>query len=181
MSEVDAVRDDFVALWARLAGFWGISPSAARVHAWLLGEEEPVGAERLMEALDMSRGAVSMAARELADWGLVEARPVGGSRRVDFVAVVDLERVVRGIVRTRKRREWDPILDEVGAFLPRLAGDRSTEAAVLRDRLRRIEGVVRFVDDLAESFLKGGALSRLGLKAVVAAAERKSRRRPRGE
>ena len=48
--------------------------------------------------------------------------------------------------------------------------DRSREAAVLRKRLAEIESLIAWVDDLARSFLGGGVVPSLGLKALVASA-----------
>ena len=57
--------------------------------------------------------------------------------------------------------------------------DRSREAAVLRKRLAEIESLIAWVDDLARSFLGGGVVPSLGLKALVASARRKRRRTER--
>ena len=57
--------------------------------------------------------------------------------------------------------------------------ERSAEAQVFRGRLKSIESLVAMVDSMAESFLKGGMVQKLGLKVLVASAARKgARRRP---
>ena len=56
--------------------------------------------------------------------------------------------------------------------------DRPTRR-VFRDRLKAIEALVGLADSMAESFLKGGMVNRLGLKVLVAAAGRKSNRKDR--
>jgi len=179
-SELESVRADFVRLWERMAPFWGVTPAAARVYAGLLAEPEPAGAEQLMEALGMSRGAVSMACRELADWGLARAERAPGSRRQTWRPETDLEKAVRTIVQTRKRREWDPILEHLREWIPRLERERGPEAALLRGRLEAIEALVGFADEQAEAFLRGGLVQRLGLRALAAAAQRSGRRARRG-
>jgi len=169
----ESIREDFVGLWGRMGSFWGVSPATGRVYGWLLTRAEPQDAEAIREGLDMSRGAVSMACRELQDWQLVSTLRSAGSRRVLYAPETDLERAVRNIVLTRKRREWDPILERLRRWIPELKRDKSHEAAVFLDRLQAIEGMVALVDELSEQFLKGGVLQRLGLKLLVARARRR--------
>ena len=175
----DAVRAELVQLWGRLGPFWGVSPSAARIYAELLAAPDGKGAEELAEALAMSRGAVSMACRELLDWSLIHAERPPGTRRAAYRIEEDSEKVIRGIVSTRKRREWDPLLERVRAWNAALSRDRSREAGVLRERLGEIESLIAWIDDLAQSFLRGGVVPSLGLKALVASARRKRRRSER--
>jgi DNA-binding transcriptional regulator GbsR (MarR family) len=171
--DLEAVREGFVELWGRMATFWGVSPSAARVLGWLIARAEPADAEELMAGLGASRGAISMACRELADWGLVHPVREAGSRKLVYRPETDLEKAVRSIVQTRKRREWDPILEKTREWIPRLSGRGSGDEAVFRRRLEEIEAVVGLADSMAESFLAGKIVPRIGLKALTAAARRK--------
>jgi DNA-binding transcriptional regulator GbsR (MarR family) len=176
------IADDFVQLWGRLGPLWGVTPVAARMYAWLLCQAEPQEAEVIGETLGISRGAVSMGCAELVDWRLVHADRVAGSRRIVYRPETDPERVIRSILQTRKRREWDPILEHLRPWLADLRGDRSAEAARLRARLEAIERLITVADEFADRFLQGSRVQRLGLKAVVAfargSASRKVRRTP---
>ena len=171
------VRDEFIQLWSRLGQFWGIPAAASRVYAWLLGQPGGAGSEEIMAGLKMSRGAVSMACKELRDWGLIVTVQDAGERRARHVVENDLATVVRNIVQARKRREWDPILNGVRDWIPRLAPDDSREATVLRERLEAIEACVGMADGMAQRFLAGGMLSDLGLRTLTAAARRHSQGR----
>lgn len=173
MSAIDDVREEFVQLWGRLGPFWGIPPATARVYAYLISRAEPTDAESIVEALEMSRGAVSMACRELADWGLVLGDRMPGDRKLHYRIVEDAGEIIRGIVATRKRREWDPLLSGVSRWHGELSRERSHEAEVLRGRLREIEGLVALVDSIAQSFLRGDTIPKLGLKGLVAMARKK--------
>ncbi len=53
MSEIDLVRREFVQLWGSMAAFWGISPTTAKVHSWLLSTPHSVDTNEIMEALDL--------------------------------------------------------------------------------------------------------------------------------
>ena len=90
-----------------------------------------------------------------------------GARRVTYRPATDLEKVIRSIVQTRKRREWDPILERLREWVPQLADDTSPDAVVFRQRLEGIEALFSRVDAVIESFLKGGMVSRIGLKFLT--------------
>jgi DNA-binding transcriptional regulator GbsR (MarR family) len=177
MNQTDAVRNEFVQLWGSMGPFWGVSAATARVFGWTISRKDPVTADDIMDGLAMSRGAVSMACRELRDWGLISLEKTGGSRQLLYRPETDLEKAIRNIVQARKRREWDPMLERLREWIPKLEPERSAEAQVFRDRLNSIESLVGMVDSMAESFLKGGLLHSLGLKVLVASANKKSARR----
>jgi len=179
MGETEQVREAFVALWGNLGPFWGVSPATARVYGWLIARKDGATADEIVDGLGMSRGAVSMSCRELRDWGLIHQHRRAGERQASYSPETDLEKAIRNIVQTRKRREWDPMLERLREWIPALERERSAEAQVFRDRLKSIESLVTTVDSMAESFLKGGIVQKLGLKVLVASAGRKrSGRRP---
>lgn len=178
MKEVDSVREAFVQLWGSMGPFWGIPPATARVHSWLLSRAEPADTEEIMQGLEMSRGAVSMACRELREWHLIQAEKAPGSRRVLFRPATDLEKVIRNIVQIRKRREWDPVLEHLREWIPVLERDRSPDARVLRERLEALESLITLADSMVEVFLKGGMLGRVGLRLLVKTATEEARHAP---
>jgi len=177
MSDTESVREAFVQLWGSMGPFWGVPPTTARVYGWLISKKDSATADEIVDGLDLSRGAVSMACRELRDWGLVHLERTPGSRQLAYRPETDLEKAIRNIVQARKRREWDPILEHLREWIPKLEAERSAEAQVFRDRLKSIESLVATADSMAESFLKGGLVQRLGLKVLVATASKKSSKR----
>ena len=174
-TETQEVRDDFVRLWGSLGTFWGVSPTTARVFGWLFSRREGADAEEIMNALELSRGAVSMSCKELRDWGLLTTERLPGSRRTLYSAERDLEKVVRQVVQIRKQREWDPILENLEAWLPRLESESGDDAEFLAERLRTVEQLVELADTLVERLLKGGTVSNFGLKVLVGGAQRRSK------
>lgn len=167
---VEDVRQAFVQLWGSMGPFWGISPTTARVHSWLLSRAEPADTDDIMQGLEMSRGAVSMACRDLREWHLIFPEKAPGSRRVTYRPATDLEKVIRNIVELRKRREWDPIVESLREWIPQLEAEPTPEARVFRRRLKSLESLIALTDSMVESFLKGGLLGRVGLKMLVKAA-----------
>lgn len=171
MSDVDAVRQDFIQLWGTMGPFWGISQATARVYSWLLSRSEACDADEIMAGLDLSRGAVSMACRELREWHLIVVDKGPGSRRVLYRPSTDLEQVIRNIISIRKRREWDPVLENLRQWIPRLEAAKDPDAAIFRQRLQAIEQLVGLADSMVELFLKGGLVGRIGLKMLISATQ----------
>lgn len=176
MSELDEVRGAFIQLWGRLAPLWGITPTAGRILACLIARDGSADGDALAEELEMSRGAVSMATRELIDWGLVHPERPTGSRRVTYRAETDLERAIKAIIQARKRKEWDPLRENLAGWIERLRRDRSPEAATLRHRFEEVADVIGLVNSMATAFLGGGILQRFGLKTLVSAARHRTRK-----
>jgi DNA-binding transcriptional regulator GbsR (MarR family) len=153
-----------------MGAFWGVTPTTARVLGWLLSKDGAQSADEIMEGLALSRGAVSMAARELREWGLVHPEHSPGSRQIRYRPETDFEKAIKNIVAARKRREWEPILEHLREWIPKLERERSAEAVVFRERLRAMEALVAETDAMAEALLEGGTLKSLGLKMIVRAA-----------
>jgi DNA-binding transcriptional regulator GbsR (MarR family) len=98
-----------------------------------------------MEELNISRGNTNMNIRELINWGLVERVILPGERKEYFTAEKDIWKVVKHIVKERKKRELEPMMQ-------------------LLDKLEDVEGdkkdkkVKTFVDTIS-------SIKRLGLQA----------------
>jgi DNA-binding transcriptional regulator GbsR (MarR family) len=177
VSELGNLRAAFVNLWGRMGPLWGIPPTAARVYGWLIASDEAADAETISGALELSRGGVSMARKELRDWGLIVVTRAPGSRRDLFGPEDDLERAMRNIVTWRKRREWEPMLHDLRDWIPQLEKEKSAAAATFRRRLTDLESMATLVDELTNQFLAGGTLQRIGMKAMLATAKLTGRRR----
>ena len=138
-------KDRFIKAWGKLGSGWGINRTMAQVHSLLLVSAAPLSAEEIMEQLKISRGNANMNLRELINWGLVEKEHKPGERREFFTAEKDIWKVVKQIVKERKKRELEPMMQ-------------------LLDKLEDVEGdkkdkkVKTFVDTVS-------SIKRLGLQA----------------
>jgi DNA-binding transcriptional regulator GbsR (MarR family) len=179
-SAVSTVRDSFVQLWGALGPFWGVSPTTARIFGWMMSQPEGADQEEIMQALELSRGAVSMACRELREWGLIYPEKAPGSRRIVYRPETDLEKITRHVVQIRKRREWDPILEHLRDWIPMLEGESSPEAKMFLERLQAIEALVVMADGMADFFLGGGTMGSFGLKLFSNVSEHSARSRRNG-
>lgn len=164
-------QDRFIAFWGEMGTRWGVQRAMAEVHALLFIAGEPLSAEEIMERLSISRGSVSTTLKQLVEWGLVQrvkpraASGVRADRREYHQAEQDVWKLFYTILRARKRREFDPLIEELGAcrVAPKSAGRSSRSAAKPDVRVaahdQRIDELLElcvFFDGLANTISRSG-------------------------
>ena len=138
-------KQQFISSWGAFGTHWGINRTMAQIHALLLISPDPLTQDDMMAELNISRGNTNMNIRELINWGLVERVILPGERNEYFSAEKDIWKVVKQIVKERKKRELEPMMQ-------------------LLDKLEDVEGdkkdkkVKTFVDTVT-------SIKRLGLQA----------------
>jgi DNA-binding transcriptional regulator GbsR (MarR family) len=150
-------RQQFISSWGAFGTHWGINRTMAQIHALLLISSEPLTQDDIMEELDISRGNTNMNIRELINWGLVERVLLPGERKEYFTAEKDIWKVVKQIVKERKKRELEPMLQ-------------------LLDKLEAVEGDKKDKDvktflDTVSSIKKLGKQADKTLDAMIRAEE----------
>jgi DNA-binding transcriptional regulator GbsR (MarR family) len=159
LDEMRLAQDRFIAFWSEMGTRWGVQRSMAEVHALLFIVGEPLAAEEIMERLAISRGSVSTTLRQLAEWGLVQRVKSRdrGDRREFHQAEQDVWKLFYTILRARKRREFDPLLDELGGCRVAQKPGRRSDAAKAHDqRIDELLELCRFFDGLANTISKSG-------------------------
>lgn len=114
MSELNKIKEKFILHWGEMGSLWGINRTMAQVHALLFISPEPLCANDIMAELQISRGNVSMALRELIAWGIVNRVHIKGERREFYTTEKDVWTMFRIIARERKKREVDPTIEVRG-------------------------------------------------------------------
>lgn len=138
-------KQQFISSWGAFGTNWGINRTMAQIHALLLVSPDPLTQDDIMEELNISRGNTNMNIRELINWGLVERVLVSGERKDFFSAEKDIWKVVKMIVKERKKRELEPMLQ-------------------LLDKLEEVEGDKR--DKGVKTFVETvGSIKKLGRQA----------------
>lgn len=143
--KLNEARQQFISSWGAFGTHWGINRSMAQIHALLLISADPLSQDDIMEELNISRGNTNMNIRELINWGLVDRIILTGERKEFFTAEKNIWKVVKQIVKERKKRELEPMMQ-------------------LLDRLEDVEGDKRdkhvrtFVDTVS-------GIKKLGLQA----------------
>jgi len=138
-------KQQFISSWGAFGTHWGINRTMAQIHALLLISPDPLTQDDIMEDLNISRGNTNMNIRELINWGLVERVLLPGERKEFFTAEKDIWKVVKQIVKERKKRELEPMMQ-------------------LLDKLEDVEGDKK--DKNVKTFVETvSSIKRLGLQA----------------
>ncbi|MET0637032.1 MAG: MarR family transcriptional regulator [Chitinophagaceae bacterium] len=121
--KITEARQQFISQWGAFGTHWGINRTMAQIHALLMVSPDALTQDEMMEELNISRGNVNMNIRELINWGLVERQFIQGERKEFFVAEKDIWKVMRLIVKERKKRELEPMI-ELLTRLEEVEGDK---------------------------------------------------------
>jgi DNA-binding transcriptional regulator GbsR (MarR family) len=153
----------FIRRWGEMSGYWGINRTMAELHALLYISAEPLNTDEIMAALQISRGNASMNIRQLVNWGLVNRVHKRGDRKEYFGAQADVWEMFETIVRERRRREVEPIIETISRCrqvvadnLSTLREDQRQEARVYRERLDNMANFLSLINGLVNVLLDSG-------------------------
>lgn len=138
MDELDRVKERFILHWGEMGSLWGINRTMAQVHALLLVSPKPLSANDIMDELQISRGNVSMALRELIAWGIVSRMHMKGERREYYTTEKDVWKMFRIIARERKKREVDPTINVLRESVADLNQLSDSEGKYEREQLKKL-------------------------------------------
>ena len=138
MATLDQVRERFILHWGEMGSLWGINRTMAQVHALLFISSEPLSANEIMDELQISRGNVSMALRELIAWGIVNRLHIKGERREYYTTEKDVWTMFRVIARERKKREVDPTITILRDNMAELNDMPSAEGQYERQQIKAL-------------------------------------------
>jgi len=147
-------KQQFISSWGAFGTHWGINRTMAQIHALLLVSPDPLTQDDIMEELNISRGNTNMNIRELINWGLVERVLLTGERKEFFTAEKDIWKVVKQIVKERKKRELEPMLQLLDK-LEDVDGDkRDKNVKTFVDTISSIKKLGRQADKTLDTMIK---------------------------
>jgi DNA-binding transcriptional regulator GbsR (MarR family) len=147
-------KQQFISSWGAFGTHWGINRTMAQIHALLLVSPDPLTQDDMMEELNISRGNTNMNIRELINWGLVERILLTGERKEYFAAEKDIWKVVKMIVKERKKRELEPMLDLLNK-LEEVEGDkRDKKIKTFIDTISSIKKIGKQADKTLDMLVK---------------------------
>ncbi|GIV58419.1 MAG: hypothetical protein KatS3mg042_1332 [Rhodothermaceae bacterium] len=140
----------FVLFWGEMASNWGINRTMAQIHALLYASDEPLDTDTIMARLKISRGNANMNLRSLMSWNLVRKVHRPGSRKDFFTAEKDVWQITARIIEERKRREIQPVQEQLRACRDLLTGSPGADCAALgpqeRQFCERIDRLMELMD-----------------------------------
>ena len=164
----------FIRRWGEMGGYWGINRTMAELHALLYISAEPLCTDDIMAALQISRGNTSMNLRLLVDWGLITRVHKMSDRKEYFKAETDVWEMFQTIVRERRRREVEPIVETiqrcremVASQMGELPDNLRHEADIYRERLDNMSNFLNAVMLLLNMILRSGKGAFEGLPALL--------------
>lgn len=147
-------KQQFISSWGAFGTHWGINRTMAQIHALLLVSPDPLTQDDIMEELNISRGNTNMNIRELINWGLVERVLLTGERKEYFTAEKDIWKVVKQIVKERKKRELEPMLQLLDK-LEEVEGDkRDKNVKAFVDTVSGIKKLGKQADKTLDTMIK---------------------------
>jgi DNA-binding transcriptional regulator GbsR (MarR family) len=147
-------KQQFISSWGAFGTHWGINRTMAQIHALLLVSPDPLTQDDMMEELNISRGNTNMNIRELINWGLVERVLLPGERKEYFSAEKDIWKVVKQIVKERKKRELEPMLQLLDK-LEEVEGDKKDkEVKTFLDTVSSIKKLSKQADKTLDVMIK---------------------------
>jgi DNA-binding transcriptional regulator GbsR (MarR family) len=123
--EIRRASDRFIQGMAALLVPLGVPQTAARLYGYLLLSEAPVGLDRIVADLEISKSTASVAAHLLEMYTLVRRSGQRGTRRVLFEPSEDYS----GMINAQKRS-----LEQLAALIKE--GAQSSSSSKTRERLR---------------------------------------------
>ena len=159
IDEIRAAQDRFIEFWGEMGTRWGVQRSVAEVHALLFIAGEPLSAEDIMERLSISRGSVSTTLKQLVEWGLVQRvrSKDRADRREYHHAEQDVWKLFYTILRARKRREFDPLIEELGGCRVTQKSAKKSDRQKQHDqKIDELLELCQFFDGLANTIAKSG-------------------------
>ncbi|HUM96532.1 MAG TPA: transcriptional regulator [Chitinophagaceae bacterium] len=152
--KLSEAKHRFISSWGAFGTHWGINRTMAQIHALLLVSPDPLTQDDIMNELNISRGNTNMNIRELINWGLLERVLVTGERKEFFAAEKDIWKVVRQIVKERKKRELEPMLQLLDK-LENVEGDKKDkEVKTFIDTISGIKKLGKQADKALDAMIK---------------------------
>lgn len=103
-----------------------------------------------MEELQISRGNANMNVRELINWGLVRKDLKPGERKEFFYAEKDIWKAAMQIIKERRKRELEPLMQVLGEIKTLDKADDSAEAKEFTKMMGNIEDVIGKADGVLD-------------------------------
>jgi DNA-binding transcriptional regulator GbsR (MarR family) len=137
--------------------FWGFKHNYGRIWALLYLRDEPMSSSDLQEALDLSKGSVSMMTRELEQWAVIHRVKRSGSAAWHFVAEVDFLKMMRRVLREREFEMVERVIHDLRDAREMARRDEDADDEIV-DRIDRMVRLADMVLGALKIFLRTARL-----------------------
>ncbi len=141
-AELQQLRDRFIEVGGQITQSIGLGRVLGQVFAHIYFSPTPQGLNDLTQALEISKGAASMAVRQLMHWGAVQQVWVKGERKDYYEALTDFGSIIRRALLDQigQRMETaDALLTEAERLVPSLQKKAASDAeAFMQERVHKL-------------------------------------------
>ncbi|MBU2872001.1 MarR family transcriptional regulator [Colwellia sp. E2M01] len=102
--------ESFVMHCGEMGSRWGFNRTVGQMYGLLIINQEPLSAIDISEALNISRGNVSMGIKELQSWRLVKVQHKPKDRKEYYSPAGTIWEMATRVFEERRKREVDPTL-----------------------------------------------------------------------
>jgi DNA-binding transcriptional regulator GbsR (MarR family) len=102
--------ESFVMHCGEMGSRWGFNRTVGQMYGLLIIHEEALSAVQISEALNISRGNVSMGIKELQSWRLVQVKHKPKDRKEYYSPAGSIWEMATRVFEERRKREVDPTL-----------------------------------------------------------------------
>ena len=102
--------ESFVMHCGEMGSKWGFNRTVGQMYGLLIIHHEPLSAVAISEALNISRGNVSMGIKELQSWRLVQVQHKPKDRKEYYSPAGSIWEMATRVFEERRKREVDPTL-----------------------------------------------------------------------
>jgi len=102
--------ESFVMHCGEMGSRWGFNRTVGQMYGLLIIHEEALSAVQISEALNISRGNVSMGIKELQSWRLVQVHHKPKDRKEYYSPAGSIWEMASRVFEERRKREIDPTL-----------------------------------------------------------------------
>lgn len=108
--QMSAKVEAFVYHFGEMGSKWGFNRTVGQMYALLVVSDEPLNANQMAEALNVSRGNISMGLKELQSWQLINLSHIPGDRKEYYSPKGSIWDMANRVFEERRKREIDPTL-----------------------------------------------------------------------
>lgn len=146
-------KEKLIQAWGNLGYSWGLNKTMAQIHALLMVSPKPLSTEDIMNELTISRGNANMNIRALLEWQIIYRILIPGERKEYFVAEKDIWTLARQVVKERRKRELEPILNVLKA-VSEVEQDSREETKEFKKMVKDLKSFGEKSDRLLDVFVK---------------------------
>lgn len=132
--------------------YWGFKSIHGRIWAHLYTSKAPLDSIELMERLQVSKGLMSLAMRELVEYEVIKIDHVGRHGSAFYVSNPDLLKVITGVLRIRETKMIAQA-QEACMALQKLKAKELEQAGLEQKKIQSVLDLTKSAQFLLDAFL----------------------------